>query len=535
MSHPIRHHRQLLSHHRSLFMYIGNSEKKKEQRGGDVGVIQKKFKRYTLQTLLLQYCWKERRFPCFACGFLKGSTRNPIMDSASASFTEATSRILRTLNSAAAAVIQAGENQDNVGEKSSSAGRVDNSNSWSSPYALLPLLSASFDRAISKNNNDANTNNMDVIQPSYSMPNVKSSKSGHTLLHSNSAMSLLPEPESQKLADFVRKLVKSWAAEERASGKQILDQDIMSDEAIQEVVNAVPTTIQELDQIEGIAETTINAYGERLVKVVNLFITTNELENYLHQKEHNKQIDNTGYASNKRQIEIMPSSRLELSRLQKNKLTGMVKKLVSNWAEEERVATGENIVARDIMTNVAIESIALEIPTTVENLKSIGTLTEPAIAKYGERLVKVVRSFVTTNGLEDYLQSYSADRQQQAKRQKTRSSRLPQRECQKFADLITKLVTNWAKEDMASKTVGHQRRRSSKTMIMSTASVQAIAEKVPTTVEELKRIPTLSEATIQEYGEHLVKVVQRFITTNELEGYVQGPKTSNAAVRRAWV
>ena len=83
-------------------------------------------------------------------------------------------------------------------------------------------------------------------------------------------------------------------------------------------------------------------------------------------------------------------------------LAALIKKLVTNWAEEERMM-GKSVFYWNILSNDAMKSIAAQTPTTIEELKAIGSLGENIVKEYGERLVRVVKTFVESKGLQDYL------------------------------------------------------------------------------------------------------------------------------------
>ncbi|KAL7568679.1 hypothetical protein ACA910_021677 [Epithemia clementina (nom. ined.)] len=83
-------------------------------------------------------------------------------------------------------------------------------------------------------------------------------------------------------------------------------------------------------------------------------------------------------------------------------LAAMIKKLVMNWAEEERMM-GKSVFYWNILSNDAMKSIASQTPTTIEDLKAIGSLGENIVKEYGERIVRVVKTFVESHGLQEYL------------------------------------------------------------------------------------------------------------------------------------
>jgi bloom syndrome protein len=83
-------------------------------------------------------------------------------------------------------------------------------------------------------------------------------------------------------------------------------------------------------------------------------------------------------------------------------LISRIKTLATNWAEEERMY-GKNMFYWNILSNEAMKSIAAQAPMTVEDLKAIGVLGENIIKEYGERIVKIVSSYVAQEGLEEYV------------------------------------------------------------------------------------------------------------------------------------
>jgi bloom syndrome protein len=84
-------------------------------------------------------------------------------------------------------------------------------------------------------------------------------------------------------------------------------------------------------------------------------------------------------------------------------LVERIKTLAQNWSEEEKMIGGKNVFYWHILSNNSMKSIASQLPTTVEELKGMGELGENIVEVYGERLVRVVKAFVETKGLEEYL------------------------------------------------------------------------------------------------------------------------------------
>jgi bloom syndrome protein len=83
-------------------------------------------------------------------------------------------------------------------------------------------------------------------------------------------------------------------------------------------------------------------------------------------------------------------------------LLSRIKKMATNWAEEERMY-GKHLFYWNILSNDAMKSIAAQAPMTVEDLKAIGVLGESIINDYGDRIVKIVSSFVDQEELREYI------------------------------------------------------------------------------------------------------------------------------------
>jgi bloom syndrome protein len=81
-------------------------------------------------------------------------------------------------------------------------------------------------------------------------------------------------------------------------------------------------------------------------------------------------------------------------------LAERIKLLAQNWSEEERMC-GKNIYYWNILSNNTMKAIASRRPRTIEELKDVGGLGENIISEYGDRIVKVVVSYINQNGLDD--------------------------------------------------------------------------------------------------------------------------------------
>ena len=86
-----------------------------------------------------------------------------------------------------------------------------------------------------------------------------------------------------------------------------------------------------------------------------------------------------------------------------------IKKLVTNWAEEEQM-NGNKVFYWNIMSNGAMNTIASKVPLSLDELNDLGVLGENVVKEYGERLVKNINSFVEQNDLKKYMVNRVAKR-----------------------------------------------------------------------------------------------------------------------------
>eukprot|EP00546_Thalassionema_frauenfeldii_P019421 CAMPEP_0178902928 /NCGR_PEP_ID=MMETSP0786-20121207/4877_1 /TAXON_ID=186022 /ORGANISM="Thalassionema frauenfeldii, Strain CCMP 1798" /LENGTH=1176 /DNA_ID=CAMNT_0020574249 /DNA_START=92 /DNA_END=3623 /DNA_ORIENTATION=+ len=91
-----------------------------------------------------------------------------------------------------------------------------------------------------------------------------------------------------------------------------------------------------------------------------------------------------------------------LPREKTKKLMENINKLVSMWAQEEQL-NGNKVFTWNIMKHESIRTIAGQVPTTVEELTSLGVLGENIIKEYGDRLLKQINNYVTNEKLQDFL------------------------------------------------------------------------------------------------------------------------------------
>ena len=72
------------------------------------------------------------------------------------------------------------------------------------------------------------------------------------------------------------------------------------------------------------------------------------------------------------------------------------------WADEEKM-NGNKVFYWNIMNLNAIETIASQIPLTIDELKDVAVLGEKIVEEYGQRLIKNLNAFVEQNSLHKYI------------------------------------------------------------------------------------------------------------------------------------
>ena len=102
-------------------------------------------------------------------------------------------------------------------------------------------------------------------------------------------------------------------------------------------------------------------------------------------------------------------------------LISRIKTLATNWAEEERMC-GNNMFYWNILSNDVMKTIAAEVPMSLSALTAIGCLGENILKVYGERIVKIVSSYVTQEGLEHHVKTRDESQAPPKKKSKVDSS-----------------------------------------------------------------------------------------------------------------
>lgn len=88
-------------------------------------------------------------------------------------------------------------------------------------------------------------------------------------------------------------------------------------------------------------------------------------------------------------------------------LKNVIKKIISNWAEAERLM-GNKVFYWNILSADAMKLIAAQAPMTTDDLQDLGVLGENIVKEYGDRLVKVISNFVVEHNLEELVETKTA-------------------------------------------------------------------------------------------------------------------------------
>ena len=83
----------------------------------------------------------------------------------------------------------------------------------------------------------------------------------------------IPKDKARALAKRIQTLATNWAEEERYCGKTIYYWHIVSAGALKAISNAAPKTLEELESIGVLGQEIVKEYGDRIVKVVNGFLS----------------------------------------------------------------------------------------------------------------------------------------------------------------------------------------------------------------------------------------------------------------------
>lgn len=86
-------------------------------------------------------------------------------------------------------------------------------------------------------------------------------------------------------------------------------------------------------------------------------------------------------------------------------LVGIIKKLATNWAEEERML-GKKVFYWHILTVDSMHTVASQVPTTMGQLRNLNILGENILKEYGDRIIKMVHHFVVANNLEEVVREH---------------------------------------------------------------------------------------------------------------------------------
>mmetsp|Transcript_18908 Transcript_18908/g.26190 ORF Transcript_18908/g.26190 Transcript_18908/m.26190 type:complete len:345 (+) Transcript_18908:436-1470(+) len=103
------------------------------------------------------------------------------------------------------------------------------------------------------------------------------------------ASCILPEKFTKKLYQKIRKLSESWLDEAPTDEGKTIYLTILSKDDCVSLASKVPTTLQELSDLDCLGEDILERYGEKLVKTIGGFILENKLQTHINDRPHKKQ------------------------------------------------------------------------------------------------------------------------------------------------------------------------------------------------------------------------------------------------------
>lgn len=74
---------------------------------------------------------------------------------------------------------------------------------------------------------------------------------------------------------------------------------------------------------------------------------------------------------------------------------------MTNFAEEEMM-NGKKVFYWHIMKQEAMNEIAAKVPMSTDELNDLGVVGENVAAEYGDRVIRMIRSFIEQNNLQKY-------------------------------------------------------------------------------------------------------------------------------------
>jgi len=89
-------------------------------------------------------------------------------------------------------------------------------------------------------------------------------------------------------------------------------------------------------------------------------------------------------------------------------LVKRIERLVKNWAEEESMNSGKEVLYSSIINDKTITALASQVPMSVNELSS---LEKNVVKEYGDRLLKNIRAFIEQEKLHDYLKPNETEKQ----------------------------------------------------------------------------------------------------------------------------
>ncbi|KAL7556529.1 hypothetical protein ACA910_000992 [Epithemia clementina (nom. ined.)] len=339
-------------------------------------------------------------------------------------------------------------------------------------------------------------------------------------------------------------MATKWAKKEkRLQKRKNFELDYLSVTALKSIAFHAPTSIEDLQAIGSLEESMVWEYGERIVLAVQMVLTKNSMQQNLGMnmnglsENYGAPLTPVSSVESGATLPSTPSSSFsdltgtaeERLHEASQELVEVLKILATNWAEEERIISGNSMYCWDILSDESIKRIASQCPRTTTQLQSIWSVDTQLFNEYGPRIVAIVQSILERYDLETFEEEWahsnkvdvdelemshnsSLMREKAAKG----SHILPENLARELFSVLKTLRKSWADEERVFlERPVHDRD------VISREALASISQRAPTTVEHLKKIKNVKEDTIKEYGVRIIAVVQMFLEMKKIHGSKQ--------------
>ena len=343
---------------------------------------------------------------------------------------------------------------------------------------------------------------------------------------------LLSTDDTQELFVTLVETAKRWIEEEQIQGNPVLFAGLLSNQAFTCVALHVPTTLNDLRSMGQFDPEVLATYGERIVRIVQVFVEKNNLKQVLWDDCH-EVASSSGAPWPKLERKVPPCL---LPKACIVELELLLEELSSRWANKEKRIRKKSKVELELISHDALKSIAFHAPATVEHLRAIGSLNDSIVRDHGDRLVLAVQMILTKNAMQNELgstllrQSVTFDvpltpassvesglthPSTPSSSFSGRSGSLEERSqeaAQELVDVLKVLALNWAEEEriLTGKSVYCWD-------ILSDESIKCIASHSPSSMAHLQSIWQANPEVMAEYGPRILAVINSVLERFEIE------------------